>query len=422
MKRLSFFLMIIATILISIPSSAKAAAGIFASGGGEKTVGQTFTITVSASGAEFDSFEGGISVSGPVDVLAFSPGNATWLPGKAPSNGGQFVGITSPTSSLTVATIKLKAKGVGKGSINVPNGKLARNGVVTGSDSGGASFSIVRAPEPPSGPNVTSSSHPDQNSSYEATTIALSWDKAKGVDAFSYLLDQSENTKVANKTTSTDTTATFPDKTIGTYYFHIKAHNGDGWGDTTHFKITIKEPEAKINPALSAPKIEKIEKLNSFINDIKNGTVSGILIAGTTEPNFVANLSINPTPTIPEGRKLSATADELGNWEINLDYPIVSGFHKITIQGQKDKVLTPISEEVRFEISQIKGGNVHILTAEDEFAPVKAAETPKKSFELSNKVLIYGGVGLAVLILIVVLAIILTKKIRLKKLSRIIQK
>src|SRR6185369_3101743 len=92
-------------ILLS-PLKVFAAGSITPSGGGSYAVGATFTITVRASGATFDSLQGKIAVSGPVSIVSFSPGSATWLPGKSPENNNQFVGITSATSSLTVATIK----------------------------------------------------------------------------------------------------------------------------------------------------------------------------------------------------------------------------------------------------------------------------------------------------------------------------
>ena len=236
-----------------LPADTRAAGGIFASGGGKKQTGQTFTISVAASGADFDSLQGTISVDGPVDIVSFSAGGATWLPGKAPGNGSQFVGICSPASSLTVATIKLKAKAVGSGSVSVSGVKLARNGVVTGTGSGGASFTIERAPDLPDAITITSTTHSDPNQAYDSTTIALAWNKEKGIDGFSYLLDQTESTVPAAKTTDSNTSVTYENKAVGTYWFHVRAHNGDGWGNTTNFKVNIKEPDAKIDTALLKP-------------------------------------------------------------------------------------------------------------------------------------------------------------------------
>ena len=48
-----------------------------------------------------------------------------------------------------------------------------------------------------------------------------------------------------------------------------------------------------------------------------------------------------------------------------LDFPVPAGFHLLTVPGQKDKVLTPVSDEIRFEISQAKGGKITVLTDAD---------------------------------------------------------
>lgn len=400
-----------------VPSKSFAAGGIFASGGGSKTVGQTFTVTVSASGADFDSLQGTISVSGPVDIVSFSGGGATWLPGKSPSNGGQFVGIVGATNSLTVATIKLKGTSAGSGTVSVSGVKLARNGAITGTGTGNADFTIEKAPDLPSNVKVSSSSHPDSNASYEATAIVLSWNKEGGVDGFSYLLDQGATTTPTAKITDANTSATYADKAVGTYYFHIRAHKSDGWGGTTHFKINIKEPDAKIDTTLSKPNDIKIEKDSTFLNSIKDGTVSGIVITGKTEPGFTANITLTPAPTIPEGKMLTAIADESGNWKLLIDFSIAAGFHKLTVQGQKLKVLTPVSDEIAFEISQSKGGSINILTDSDINAPAPVkAETTKKGFKLDKKTASYALFLIGLLILVIVCIIVYVRKNNQRKL------
>jgi hypothetical protein len=234
-------------------------------------------------------------------------------------------------------------------------------------------------------------------------------------------LDQAEKTTPAAKTTDASMTVTYPDKAIGTYYFHIRAHKADGWGGTTHFTINIKEPDAKIDESLSKPNNIEIKKSDSFENNITDGTVTGLVISGMTEPGFTTNLTLTPTPTIPEGEILTAVADNTGKWEVVIDYPIISGFHKLTVQGQKDKVLTPISDEVAFEISQAKGGAINILTSADELAPVKAAETPAKSLKINKKMLFYGAAGIVLIILIVILVVLSKKRGRIKGLAKAIK-
>ncbi len=108
-KILACALGILATLgTTSINSTAFAAGGIYASGGGTKTIGQTFTITVAASGAEFDSLQGKIAVSGPVDIVSFSAGSATWLPGKTPPMAPTLSVSSRPPARLQLPLSNLK--------------------------------------------------------------------------------------------------------------------------------------------------------------------------------------------------------------------------------------------------------------------------------------------------------------------------
>ena len=80
-------------------------------------------------------------------------------------------------------------------------------------------------------------------------------------------------------------------------------------------------------------------------------------------------------PTLPAGKVLSALADKSGKFELNIDWPIPAGRYGLTIQGQKDLVLTPISDTTIFEISQAKGGTINILTDADTNPPKSIAQT-----------------------------------------------
>ncbi len=402
----------IVLLLMLAPAKSMAAVCIFVGGSGTKTVGQTFNAVVSASGVEFDSLQGTINVSGNVSVVSVSAGSATWLPGKTPAVGSQFVGITSPTSSLTVATVRLRATAEGSGSVSISGAKLARNGAIVSETGGSANFTIQKGVSLPGSINITSSSHPDQSASYEATTINLSWEKASGVTGFSYLLDDSADTTPPQTVTSADTSATYENQAVGTHYFHIRAQNADGWGAASHFTINIKEPEPKVDETLPAPLDIKIIKDSTFTSDIASGKVSGILITGKILQGYTANLIFSPVLTLPEGKTLSIASSGSGDFEYLVDYPIDSGFYKLVIQGQKDKTLTPKSEEIPFEISLAKGGSVNILSEADA---AKNSEASSKKFGLdmlkNNYIYIIIG-ALVVLIAVAVLLIIKRRRIQ----------
>lgn len=405
MKKLSF-LILAALVLLALPKSSFAAGGIYASGGGTRTVGETFTVTVVASGATFDSIHGKISIGGPVSVVSFSSGSATWM--SEPSNGGTFDGtiLGKKVSSFTIATIKLKGTSAGNGSVTISNAQLLSGGNVVGSGSGNASYTIQKALVLPGTVSVSSTSHPDQSQAYEATTIALSWTKASNVTGFSYLLDQSSGTTPASKVTDSNTSANYTNQAIGTYYFHIKAQSADGWGPVTHFKMTIKEPDPKINEDLGKPSDIKVSTSDETLNDIAKGTFSGIKITGNTAPNYTANIKLDPAVTLPEGKTLFVKADENGSFELLLDFPINVGHYTMTVQGQDNKVLTPVSDPVYFEINQSQGGSVMMLTANDNEKPVvanKPIQTKKWYQKIDYRVV---SASLAVLLLISIAGII----------------
>jgi hypothetical protein len=422
MKKLFGMLSIFTLTILVMPIAALADGGIYASGGGTKTVGETFTVTVQARGAEFDTIQGSISVSGPVDIVSFSGGSATWMPGYSPANGKQFVGIVSATSSFTIATIKLKAKSTGSGAVSVSGVKMVRtvsgSPSIVGTGAGGTTFSIQRALVMPGQIAVTSSTHSDQNTAYEATSISLAWNKPSGVTGFSYLLDQVADTVPQAKSTSTDVTASYPDKEIGTYYFHIRAQNGDGWGPTTHFKITIKEPDAKISDQLGKPSGITIEKSKDFVNNVAEGNFTGVIIKGQTVADYMANVILKPAVSVPEGKSLSIKADSNGYFELLIDFPIPAGYYNLTVQGQNDKVLTPVSDPVIFEISQAKGGSITLLTSNDEKEPIPPAPKVLKWHEKINyKLATIGSLALFVITLVLLILVFLKSRQAKKLLS-----
>jgi hypothetical protein len=406
-------------LFLAVPGFSHAAsAGIFASGGGSKTAGTNFTITVTASGTSFDSVVGTIKVTGPVTIVSFSPGSATWLPGYTPANGKGFAGLTSATSSLTVAQITLRGNSdLGSGSVTVSGVQLAKSGSIVGTAAGSTSFTITRAPVYPGGVTVTSPSHPDQGQAYEATTIALQWNKENGVSGFGYVLDQNPDTAAPQSITSADTSVTYADKAIGTYYFHIRAKNGDGWGGTTTFKVTIKEPDPKVNGDLIKPAILKIHASDTFATDLVAGTVSNFTIGGTAQPGYSIDLHFTPTLTSKDPLALTAVADDNGQWTVAVNQPVTAGFYTVTMQGQKDKVLTPLSDPVHIELYLAKGGGVQFITEADAVPTPTPIPTPTSDTGLSTgqkSAIGVGGGGLAT-VLIVTSAVALHRRRKGKK-------
>jgi len=371
MKKLltTFGLLAFGLILFLLPRSAFAA-GISVSGGYLEYPGDTSSVAIIASGATFNGFQGTISTSGSISITSCYAGDALWV--SKPTGTGSFAGaLTGQVSSFRIATCYISANYVGYGSVSVSGVQLTNSsGAYVGTSGGSKGFTISRRPVPPGTVTVESSTHPNPKKAYEETTIKLNWNKPDRVTGFSYLLDKKASTTPPSKVLSDETAITYKDQKIGTYYFHIKALNGDGWGPITHFKIKIKEPDPKVLNGLVGPHDITIVKSSEFSNDIENGKVSGIIISGITDPNYFANIALSPLPDLPEGKLWTTQADETGKFEYLVDFPIPAGLYTLTVQGQDNKILTPLSEKIKFEISQAKGGSLNILTESDILPPV----------------------------------------------------
>lgn len=417
MKKLIIYTLVLAFSLLLIPQSAMAADIAVSGGGSGHFVGDTVTVTVTASGTTFNAFSGTISISGAGKITSTSAGDALWV--QKPSGSGDFAGaLTSSTTSFRIATIKVQGTSIGTAKLSVSGVKLANMGAIVGSDGGSTSITFDRRPAPPGTITVSSTSHPDQNTAYEATSVVLSWDKPAGVTGYAYLFDGIADTTPPSTVTSADTTKTYDSQAIGIHYFHIKALNGDGWGSVTHFKVQIKEPDPKVSDTLGKPSNITIKKAPSFVDDPDAGTFSGIIISGTTLPNYSANIKLDPLPTIPDNKLMSVLSDSNGHFEFLIDFPVKAGFYKLTVQGQENKTLTPLSDPISFEISLAKGGTINILTASDKDTPVIPAKKWYEKISFKINLAIYIFAILMTLATITITTLFLLKNRSIKKLVK----
>lgn len=342
------------------------AAGVSASGGGSYNVGSSFTVNIVASGVTFNTFVGDIAISGPV-TSSIAKGSYSSDPSDTLGSGGKHFdgGITSATTSFTIARVTLKGTGVGSGTVTVKNASLINNGVVTATGGGTTSFTINRAPTPSGAVTVTSSTNPDQEQSYGVATVQLAWTApANGATGYSTVFDQSKGTTPGTTVTTTALTASFSDLNLGTYYFHIRAQNGDGWGSTTTFQVNISR---SVDNALKAPLITGVTKTGSFKNDIATGTVTGFQISGSSTglEGYTAMLIFVPAAGMPAAQKLDAIIGSDGNWSVLFDQLIPAGFYKVSVQATKDKTTTAAGEPITVELSVANGGTAKIITDKD---------------------------------------------------------
>ncbi len=361
------FLLALSGLFVFTPTAL--AAGIGPSSAGSHIVGTSFNVTIVASGTTFNAFQGTIKVTGPV-TSSISPGGASWAPGGTPKIGGTFEGgITSPASSFTIATLSLKGTAVGSGTVTVSGVQLVNNGSVVATGGGSTTFTITRAPTAPGAVAVSSPTNPDQSQAYGVTTAVFNWTApTNGATGYAVAFDQTADTNPPEAVTTTALTATYDNLNLGVYYFHIKAHNGDGWGPVTHYKITTTQA---VDAALKAPSITGLKKLVSFKTDLVAGTLSGFDVHGSSTglAGFTVTLTITPATAIPAEQKLSAEVTADGSWGVNFDQPIPSGFYKVTAIATKDKTATAASPAANLELSVANGGTAKIITAADAPKP-----------------------------------------------------
>lgn len=172
--------------------------------------------------------------------------------GKASYVGVVPGGIT--TESGLIGTITFKALRTGSAVVSVGSDShvLLNDGLGTEVllDTGRAQYDIIyRAPE---GVRVFSETHSIQDKWYNNNNPVLSWERAEGVNGFSYEIDNKPSTIPDNKVESEEAIKSFEGLSDGVWYFHIKAVKGSAWGTTGHYVMHIDTaPPASFKPEIN---------------------------------------------------------------------------------------------------------------------------------------------------------------------------
>ncbi|MFH1207743.1 MAG: carboxypeptidase regulatory-like domain-containing protein [Patescibacteria group bacterium] len=255
-------------IILAMPSMLKAATLSISPSTKTVEVGDSFTVSVrvNTGGVAINSAQAtvsyptslleatGISSQGIFTLWAISPtySNAT---GKSTFAGG----LPSPGytgSSGTVIGIVFKTKAAGKASVTISGASvLANDGIGTDlfASAGSGTFTIntptaeptpTPTPTPsekkvPSAPTISSATHKDQTAWYSNSGPGFSWARESEVTGFSTALDDKPTAAPDTNQDTTDNKQLFTGIKDGTWYFHVRAQNKDGWGAAGHFKINI---------------------------------------------------------------------------------------------------------------------------------------------------------------------------------------
>ena len=91
----------------------------------------------------------------------------------------------------------------------------------------------------PAKPVITSTTHPQQNAWYSATTASFDWTIPAGVTSIETLIDKKPDTTPTVAYDRSVSQRTVNDMADGVWYFHLRYMNSAGWGPTSHYKVQI---------------------------------------------------------------------------------------------------------------------------------------------------------------------------------------
>ena len=94
-------------------------------------------------------------------------------------------------------------------------------------------------PSPPRGPQIFSSTHPDQNKWYKNNSPAFTFKKTRKTQGFSYSLDNDPSAEPDNIIDTPSDSCFFEGIESGVWYFHLKAKEAGIWGGASHFRINV---------------------------------------------------------------------------------------------------------------------------------------------------------------------------------------
>lgn len=162
--------------------------------------------------------------------------------GKIKFLGGVLNGVN--TKSGLISKLSFRVKGTGSAFLKFSDSsKILANdgkGSKVSVDFSGALYDLILAP--PNGPEVVSSSHPDQGLWFANRDVSLSWFNSDGdnkVEGYSYLISDDPLENPDNVVDEKRGSVFYKDLDDGKHFFHIKTLRDGVWGGTTHYSLNI---------------------------------------------------------------------------------------------------------------------------------------------------------------------------------------
>ena len=180
-------------------------------------------------------------------------------------------GIPSPginTSRGLISDITFRAKSVGSATISFSGDSkiLLNDGFGTDVLATTQGTTVNLSLPLPSGPTVTSPTHPDQSEWYRIKTATLQWvTDYPQIEGFSYVLNSTPVDEPDDISEGTEQEVSYKNLRDGFHYFHIKALRNGKWGGTTHFALKIDATEPAEFTINVLPKVRTVSRFPVFV-------------------------------------------------------------------------------------------------------------------------------------------------------------
>src|SRR3989338_3457259 len=291
-------------VLFSGAKIASAASLYFSPSSGTHAIGTSFTVSIYVSSADQAMNAASGIISFPSDNLEVTSLSKTgsifslWVEEPSFSNSAgtvNFEGIVlNPGftgASGKAISITFKTKAAGSAPITFSSGSaLANDGkgtnILTGLGDANFSIGVVGpgAPEivtpaevagTPEAPAISSPTHPDPNKWYAVKDAKFTWDVPKDTTAVRLLVGRIPQAIPTVTYTTPINSKEITDLAEGTYYFHARLRNAEGWGGVSHFRFQIDTEKPTRFEISEVERKDQTDPRAKFVFDAKDET-SGI--------------------------------------------------------------------------------------------------------------------------------------------------
>lgn len=319
--------------------------------------GKNFTLRVSVNtqGKTINNAEAVVHFpTDLVQVVSVNSGGifSLWVEPPAFSNSGGTIsfngGVPNPgyTGSGQILTATFKAKKAGTAKFTLSGAAVRENdglgtNILTGQGSGSIIIIDEKAPEPekkpeeekldttvvPSAVTITSTTHPDSNSWYNASEAIFAWSLPSGVSATQTSFDQNPGgtpnilRRPAIRTITVDSLKT------GIWYFHVRYLIDKTWSRTATYKIQVDTvpPEA----------------LEVSTNKNESGEIVAVMKA-VDKDSQIANYTLQIDSELP------ITVPALAGETTSILPPVSVGTHSLQV-NVFDKAGNSLNKIIQFE-------------------------------------------------------------------------